>query len=74
MATGYSTASAGTRPVEESDWLRPREPPIRYRRNTPTAWLELMITEGRNWQLAYPAHDRRRWPFDPKRMMRLAIG
>jgi len=60
LRAGITLKDGPTRPVPvralaapdtDPDGLRPRDPPVRFRRKVPTQWLELTLQEGRNRQI-----------------------
>ncbi len=54
LRTGVMVQGQKTLPAKAELWdgdLPPRDPPIRFRKNIPTAWIALELHEGRNRQV-----------------------
>ncbi len=68
---GYHTKPCKARIAEEPSGLWPRNPPVRFRANIPTSWVELTLIEGKNRQVR---HMTAAVGFPTLRLVRIKIG
>jgi 23S rRNA pseudouridine2457 synthase len=75
------TLPAQVQRVDAPGWLWERDPPIRFRRSVPTAWLALTLHEGRNRQVrrmtaaaGHPTLRLVRWRIGPWSVEGIAPG
>lgn len=47
----YTTQKAKASIITEQIIIPERNPPIRFRKNVPTSWIKLLLTEGKNRQV-----------------------
>ncbi|XDA96696.1 pseudouridine synthase [Sulfitobacter sp. LCG007] len=45
------TKPADVSQIAQPEWLWPRDPPVRFRKTVPEAWLSITLREGRNRQV-----------------------
>lgn len=67
----YRTKPCKAEIASEPGWLWPRNPPVRFRANIPTSWVQLTLIEGKNRQVR---HMTAAVGFPTLRLVRIKIG